>query len=298
MYDIIVIGAGPAGISSAIYATSRDKNVLLIEKEEIGGTISKVSTVTHYSGIIASETGPTFSNRLKEQALASGVKIIYENVIGVSLSDDIKTVTTHQMTYKAKKVILANGCTPRKLGIPGEEFLTGKGIGLNAIRDSENYRGKNIYVIGGADGAIKEAIYLAKLANKLTIIHFEDKLGAIPEFLDQITQLNNVEVLTNSRLTAVYGKEQVERLEITNEATQSVQIIEDSGCGIFVYVGSAPNTHLYEGLTLINGYICVNEKMETSISGVYAAGDICAKQVRQIATAVADGAIAGINASI
>lgn len=297
MYDIIIIGAGPAGISAAIYAVSRGKHTLVIEKNKVGGTIAHISTVTHYSGIIEHETGDSFSNRLKAQAINAGVTIVSETVTEVTLTGTTKTVTTDSNTYQAKKVILANGSTPRKLGIPGELDFQGHGIGLNAVEHGAIYAGKDVYVIGGADGAIKEALYLAKIARKVTIIHFESKLSAIPEFMKQLDSLENVEILTDSRLTAVYGKTEVDQLEICNTRTGLTTTIDSPGCGIFVYAGSIPNTSLYHDLTLKDGYIVVNDKMETSIPGVYAAGDICVKQVRQIATAVADGAIAGIQAS-
>lgn len=298
MYDILIIGAGPAGISAGIYAVSRGKKTLVLEQAQVGGIIGKVSTVTHYTALMAQETGATFAARMKEQALNAGVEIAYETVTGVELEGEVKTIHTTQGTYQARRVILANGGTPRKLGIPGEVELAGKGMGLNAPRDGASYAGKNIYVVGGADGAVKEALYLASFARRLTIIHFEDQLGCIPEFRNKVDAAGNITVRLGSRLHGVYGKDQVERLEIASERDGTVETIEDPGCGIFVYAGVTPNTQLYTQLELQDGYIVTNEKMETSIPGVYAAGDIRVKQVRQVATAVADGAIAAINAAL
>ena len=298
MYDIIIIGAGPAGISAGIYAVSRGKKTLVLEKAQVGGIIGKVSTVTHYTAIQAKETGATFARRMEEQARGAGVEIACETVTGVTLTGEVKQVRTDKGTYEARKVILANGGTPRKLGIPGEKELTGKGMGLNAPRDAAAYTGKNIYVVGGADGAVKEALYLSSFARKLTIIHFEDQLGCIPEFRQKVAAAGNITLKLSSRLHAVYGQNQVERLEIASEQDGSIETIEDPGCGIFVYAGVTPNTQMYGQLTLQDGYIVTNEKMETSIPGVYAAGDIRVKQVRQVATAVSDGAIAAINAAL
>lgn len=298
MYDILIIGAGPAGISAGIYAVSRGKKTLVLEQAQVGGIIGKVSTVTHYTALMAQETGATFAARMKEQALNAGVEIAYETVTGVELEGEVKTIHTTQGIYQARRVILANGGTPRKLGIPGEVELAGKGMGLNAPRDGASYAGKNIYVVGGADGAVKEALYLASFACQLTIIHFEDQLGCIPEFRNKVDAAGNITVRLGSRLHGVYGKDQVERLEIASERDGTVETIEDPGCGIFVYAGVTPNTQLYTQLELQDGYIVTNEKMETSIPGVYAAGDIRVKQVRQVATAVADGAIAAINAAL
>ena len=298
MYDILIIGAGPAGISAGIYAVSRGKKTLILEQAQVGGIIGKVSTVTHYTALQAHETGATFAARMKEQALNAGAEIAYETVTGVDLVGEVKTIHTNKGSYQARRVILANGGTPRKLGIPGEAELAGKGMGLNAPRDGASYTGKNIYVVGGADGAVKEALYLASFARKLTIIHFEDQLGCIPEFRQKVAAAGNITLKLGSRLHAVYGQDQVERLEIASERDGSIETIEDPGCGIFVYAGVAPNTQLYTQLALQDGYIVTDEKMETSIPGVYAAGDIRVKQVRQVATAVSDGAVAAINAAL
>ena len=298
MYDILIIGAGPAGISAGIYAVSRGKKTLILEQAQVGGIIGKVSTVTHYTALQAQETGATFAARMKEQAQAAGVEIAYETVTGVELTGDVKTVHTDKGTHQTRRVILANGGTPRKLGIPGEIELAGKGMGLNAPRDGAAYAGKNIYVVGGADGAVKEALYLASFARQLTIIHFEDQLDCIPEFRNKIAAADNIKLCLGSRLHAVHGTDQVERLEIISEHEGTVQTIEDPGCGIFVYAGVTPNTQLYTELDLQDGYIVTNDKMEASVPGVYAAGDIRAKQVRQVATAVSDGVIAAINAAL
>lgn len=298
MYDIIIIGAGPAGISAGIYAVSRGKRTLILEKAQVGGIIGKVSTVTHYTAIAKQETGATFAARMKEQALQAGVEIVQAEAVHVALTGEVKSVTTDRGIYEAKRIILANGGTPRKLGIPGEKELAGKGMGMNAARDGAAYAGKNVYVVGGADGAVKEALYLAGFAKQVTIVHFEDQLGCIAEFRQKVAAAGNISVRLASRLHAVYGQDQVERLEIASEQDGSIETIEDPGCGIFVYAGILPNTELYTELALEGGYIPTNDKMETAIPGVYAAGDIRVKQVRQVATAVSDGAIAAINAAM
>lgn len=298
MYDTIIVGGGPAGVSAGVYLASRGKKTLILEKEQIGGLLSKVSTITHYTGIVENETGLTFAKRLENQVLSAGVLVKYENVVELDLKSEIKTIKTEKETYKAQKVILANGTTPRKLNIKGEIELDKKGIGLNALKDGEKYKNKNIYVVGGADGAIKEAIYLSQFAKNLTIIHFEKTLGCISEFKEKIEKIPNIKVKTLTRLNAVYGTDCVEKLELLSLEDNSITTIEDKGCGVFVYAGSTPNTSLYTDLELDeNGFIKTNQKMETSLKNVYAAGDIISKQVRQCATAVSEGAIAGINAA-
>lgn len=297
MYDVVIIGAGPAGISAGIYAASRGKKTLILEKKEIGGLIGKVSTVTHYAGIITGETGVSFAERLKEQAKQAGVEVRQEEVISVELSAQEKKIHTEQGMYDAKKVILANGTSPRKLGITGEEELSGRGMGMNAAKDASAYCGKHVYVVGGADGAVKEALYLAGFAEKVTILHFEETLGCIAEFREKAEHTSNVEVRLHSRLHAVYGVEKVESLEILDERTGAIETVADPGCGIFVYAGTVPNTELYTQIQLENGFIPVDENMQTQIPGVYAVGDIRVKQVRQVSTAVADGTIAAIHAA-
>ena len=294
MYDIIIIGGGPAGISAAIYGKSRGKKVLVLEKKKVGGLIGAVSTVTHYTAIVQEESGDTFAERMKEQALRAGVEIRYENVTETKLTGEIKKVVTEKGSYESKTIILANGGSGRMLGIPGENL---EGVRLNAPKDGLNYKGKNVYVIGGADGAVKEALYLAQIAGKVTIVCVEDELVCIQEFKDKVVTCDNIEVMPHASLTAVYGSEAVEELEFTDNKTGKKQIVKDSECGVFVYVGIVPNTQMYTELKLNGGYIPVDNSMQTEISGVFAAGDICVKKVRQVATAVADGAIAGIQAA-
>ena len=294
MYDIIIIGAGPASISAAIYGKSRGKRILMLEKGQVGGLIGTVSTVTHYTAIMKEESGRTFAKRMKEQILSAGVEIRYETVTETKLIGKIKKVNTDKECYECKTVILANGGSARMLGIPGESL---KGIRLNAPKDGLDYKGKNIYIIGGADGAVKEAIYLAGIAGRVTIVCVEDELVCIQEFKDKAAEHHNIEIMPHSSLTAVYGNERAEELEFTDNKTGNIQMVKDAGCGVFVYAGIVPNTQIYTELRLDNGYIPVDQCMQTEIPGVFAAGDICVKKVRQVATAVADGAIAGIQAA-
>lgn len=294
MYDMIIIGAGPAGISAAIYGKSRGKKVLVLEKKQVGGLIGTVSTVTHYTAIVQAESGDTFAGRMKEQALGAGVEIRYENVTGTKLAGGVKKVVTDKGSYESKTLILANGGSGRMLGIPGETL---KGVRLNAPKDGLDYKGKNVYVIGGADGAVKEALYLAEIAGKVTIVCVEEQLACIQEFKDKAAAYPNIGIMPHTGLTAVYGSEAAEELEFTDLKTGEKRIVKDAGCGVFVYAGIVPNTGMYTELKLDNGYIPTDESMQTEIPGVFAAGDIRVKKVRQVATAVADGAVAGILAA-
>lgn len=297
-YDVIVIGAGPAGVSAAIYATSRGKRVLVLEQAQVGGLIGKVSTVTHYTALNEDETGATFAARLARQLDECGAELRLEKVTGVQLAGEQKAVTTAAGTYTARAVVLANGGTGRKLGIPGEAQLAGKGMDMNAARDAAAYAGKDVYVIGGADGAAKEAIFLAKTAKHVEIVCVEPALACIAQFRNVIAGLSNVSVRPQSKLVEVKGTDHVEALVFSDlEGNNRVEVADD-GCGVFVYAGVTPNTGLYGEVALTeDGHIQVNERMETSVPGVFAAGDIRKKQVCQVATAVSDGAVAGINAA-
>lgn len=297
MYDICVIGAGPAGISSAVYAASRGLKTIVLEQNAVGGLLGKVSTVTHYAGILSEETGASFSKRLREQAEKAGVEIEIAEVKQVDFSSQIKKVETESRIYEAKAVIVAAGTTPRKLGIEGEEKFQGSGTGLNPAKDAEAYKGKEMFVVGGADGAVKEALFLARYAKKVTIIHFEDQLGAIPEFTDKVIRAENIDVRLHSRLVEIFGQTVADGVVIEDEYSKKRERLDAPGCAIFIYAGSTPNTELFSVLENKEGYLVVNEKQETDVPGVYAAGDICVKQIRQAATAVADGAIAAINAA-
>ena len=267
---------------------------MVLEKRQVGGLIGTVSTVTHYTAVAQGESGNTFAERMKEQALKAGVEIRYETVIETKLTGEIKKVVTNKESYESKTLILANGGSGRMLDIPGESL---KGVRLNALKDGMDYKGKNVYVIGGADGAVKEALYLADIAAKVMIVCVEEELACIQEFRDKVVTHENIEIMPHSSLTAIYGSEAVEALEFTDNKTGKKQIVKDSECGVFVYAGIVPNTQMYTELRLDGGYIPVDDSMQTKIPGVFAAGDIRVKKVRQVATAVADGAIAGIQAA-
>lgn len=296
MYDIIIIGGGPGGISASIYGVSRGLKTLVLEKNKIGGMISNISSVTHYTGIAENETGKTFSERIEKQALDAGVEIKYEEVVSTKLKGEIKEVKTSENTYKSKTIIIASGRTPDKLNIPGEKEFDQKGIGQNAIRDCEKYRDKDVFVIGGSDGALKEALFLSDYGKKVYVVYHGEKLGAIAEFTEKLKKKENMEVLLNSSLVEVKGNDTVNEVIIKNEKTGDLDSIKSEGLGVFVEIGSSPTNYFFEGLDLVDGYIKINEKMETNIPGVYGAGDIRVNPIKQISTAVSDGTVAAINA--
>ncbi len=296
MYDLIIIGAGPAGVSASIYASSRGLDVLVIEKSKVGGIIGGVSTVSHYASASKGETGVTFAKKLEDQLLSTTAKFIVEEVKDVNFDGDIKEVTTNKDTYKAKAVIIASGSTPKRLDVLGAENFYGRFLGVNPLKTAEEFKGRNMYVIGGADGAVKEAIYLSKFGAKVTIVCVEDELSCIYEFKEKVNTLDNIKVISHSSLNAIKGDEEIEEIELIDNNTKEITKILDKGAIIYTYIGLTPNTSMYESLETENGYIVTNSDMETNIKGVFASGDIIKKSVRQVSTAVNDGTIAGVNA--
>lgn len=296
MYDMIIVGAGPAGISAAVYAKSRGRDVVVLDENGVGGLIKNVSCITHYEGVLDQETGAEFAKRMQDQADRYNVEVVEEKVIDTKLDQPMKTVVTEQNTYTAPVVIIAAGGTKKKLGIPGED---NPGMYLNAPRDAKTYAGKDVYVIGGADGAVKEALYLSEFANKVYLVCIEPALACIAEFREKVADNDRIEVIAHSALTEVSGNEQVDTLTLTDLNDGSERIITYPGAGIFVYAGAIPNSPLFKGVkTDEAGYILTDESMETNLDGVYAIGDIRAKKVRQVVTAASDGAIAAISASL
>lgn len=295
IYDVIVIGGGPAGASAAIYAKSRGKKVLLLEKKEIGGLISTVSSVTHYLGVKKTESGKSFQKDLLAQLKRSKVKVVNEEVIAVELDKKIKNICTNENNYQARKVVVAAGTTPKRLWVPGEERLTGKGVRMNAYHDYTKYLNQDVLVIGGADGACKEAIFLAKHVNKVYLAIVEDELACIAEFKNIIVKTKNIEVIKHTVVKEFRGSELLNAVLLLDTKTNETR--EIAVAGAFSYIGSAPATGIFTELSTENGYIVTNENMETNISGVYAVGDIRKKSIRQVSTAISDGTIAGINSA-
>lgn len=296
MFDIIIIGGGPAGISAGIYAHTRGLKVLLLEQKSLGGLIAGVSVVTHYLGALPQENGRAFADRMALQAESYNLPVRYEQVKKTELAEHIKTVCTDKEEYRAKCVIIANGCHPLDLQIPGEKQLYGTYYGLNAVRDGQRFRKHRVFVVGGGDGAAKEALFLSTFVQEVVIVNLTAGLTCIDEFKQKIVQVPNITVWNNTSIQGIKGTNQLESITVWHRETGLSEEVEAQACGIFVYAGITPNSEIYPELHLQQGYINTDAKMQTELSGVFAAGDIRLKDVRQISTAVSDGTIAAINA--
>jgi thioredoxin reductase (NADPH) len=302
LYDLIIIGGGPAGLAAALYAGRAKMKTLLFEGEKYGGQIALTTEVENYPGAAVNETGPGLVARMAEQAEHFGVELKLENVTEVDFASKDKKVTTAKGDYFAKTIIIATGANPRKLGVPGEADLTGKGVSYCATCDGAFFEDLPIYVIGGGDTAVDEAFFLSKFGRKVTIVHRRDELRAARSIQDKVFNTPNIEVMWDSVVEEIGGDGLVEKLVLKNVKTgelTEVNASEDDGTfGVFVLVGYIPaNELLVDKITLDEqGYVPAGEDMKTDVPGVFVAGDLRAKKLRQVVTATSDGALAAIQA--
>lgn len=292
MYDLIIIGAGPSGVSAALYAQAFGLKPLLLERKQVGGLIRYASLVTHYTGLVPGEGGPEYSERLEDQLRTAGVELRYEEVTKVELASEVKKITTTKSTYEAKAVILATGTTPRALDLP-ETY----GAGQTNENSLEAVSCAEIFVLGGSDGAVKQALYLAKTASKVHIVQIADRVLAVPEFAEQLANNPKIEIHCESELVGLRGSEGViTGVTLRNAKTGEETEYHSCTCSpyhVFVYIGQYPNSKIFEeAFELQNGFIPTTENVKTKYEGVFASGDIAVKSIRQIATAVADGCFA------
>lgn len=289
--DLIIIGAGPAGMSAAIYAQRAQLNFLIFEKSFPGGQVVNTYEVENYPGIKAT-TGFELSTMFKDHADSLGVTIQTEEIIDIDISGPIKKVITLTNTYHTKTIILATGAAWKKLGAKGEEELKGMGVSYCATCDGAFYRDKKTVVIGGGDVAVEDAIYLSRMCKKVYLVHRRNELRAVKILQTKLFDVDNIEVLWDHEVEEIVGTENVEGIKIFNNKTNEKTEIEVDG--VFVAVGITPNSDLLKDKVQIaaGGWIVTNEDCETSVKGVYAAGDVRQKSLRQIITGAADGAIA------
>jgi thioredoxin reductase (NADPH) len=294
VYDVIIIGAGPAGLAAAIYSSRARLNTLLIEKGGCGGQITVTDQLENYPGFNDGINGFDLAVKLEAQAKNFGAEILYDEVTSIE-DGKIKKVATINNSYQTKTIIIASGTHVKKMDIPGEPAFIGKGVSFCATCDAPFYKGKNVTVIGGGDSAIQEAIYLSKFARDVTIIHRRDCLKATKILQERLSDYSNIAILYNSVLKEIIGKDVIEKIKITNIKTNNVEEIRTDG--IFVFIGLLPNTDFLTNIALDNkGYIVTDENMNTSIAGIFACGDVRKKHLRQVVTAASDGAQAAVSA--
>lgn len=299
IYDLIIIGGGPTGLTAGIYAGRAKLNVLILEKSSIGGQIYLTNEVANYPGIFET-TGSNYAEQLKKQAEAFGVEIISGEVTIMDFSKEIKEIKTSTDSYKGYSVLIATGASPRKLGFPGEEEYTGRGVAYCATCDGEFFTDMDVFVIGAGFAAAEEAMFLTKFARKVTVIAREPEFTCAKSIADKVLANPKIEVKFNTEILEANGDIQLRSAKFKNNVTNEIfeyKANEGESFGIFVFIGYEPQSKLFKNIiTLDNqGFIPTDEDLATNIEGVYAAGDIRPKKLRQLVTAVSDGATAAFS---
>lgn len=296
LYDVIVVGGGPAGLTAALYLARAKYRVLVLEKLQFGGQISITNEVVNYPGIERT-SGQALTDTMQKQAAAFGAEFMLAEATTFDLSGDIKTVHTNRGDYRCFGVLLATGAHPRTVGFKGEEELKGRGVAYCATCDGEFFTGKDIYVVGGGYAAAEESVFLTKFARHVTILIRKNDFSCAASVSDQAKNHEKITVLTNTVLEEVAGKNGLHYARYKNTATGEVTEVKSPAgetFGVFVLAGYAPDTEMLKGTVELNeqSYIVTDAAQKTSVDGVYAAGDVCIKPLRQVVTATSDGALA------
>ena len=295
-YDIVVVGAGPAGLSAAIYGVRAGKSVLVLEALTHGGQIVNTPEIENYPGI-KNISGFEFAQGLYEQAVALGAIVKYEKVNGIEVQDNIKLVKTSKAIYETKAVILATGAKNRSLGLEREDSLLGLGVSYCATCDGAFYRGRDVAVAGGGNTAIEDATFLANYCNKVYVIHRRDSFRAEDALVKALKTKENVEFVLDSNIKELIGTDSLEAVVVENKNNKETKKIEVAG--LFVAIGQKPENNEFSSVVNLDdaGYILGGEDTKTNVSGIFVAGDTRTKAVRQLATAAGDGAVAGLGAA-
>ena len=294
MYDIIIVGAGPAGLTAAIYAARGRKKTLVLEASNYGGQIINTLDIENYP-VNAHISGYDFATKLYNQAKDLGAEIVFEKVIDIQNSSDYKSIITNKSSYQAKSVIIATGADNRKLGIDKEDELIGKGVSYCATCDGSFYKNMDVAVVGGGNTALEEALYLSDIAKNVYLIHRRDVFRADEYLIDKIHNKSNIKLVLNSTIEKLNAVDKLESIEIKN-GENVLQEIKVSG--LFVAVGRIPENQNFAKLINLNeaGYVIASEDCHTNIEGIFVAGDNRVKLLRQLVTATSDGAIAATEA--
>jgi thioredoxin reductase (NADPH) len=296
VYEVIIIGGGPGGLTAGLYTSRARLSTLLIESALFGGQMTTTELIENYPGFPQGVTGDELSRLMEDQAKKFGMKTVTQEVVKVSLEGDVKVVQTYETTYRCEALIVSTGAEYRKLGIPGEKEFAGKGVSYCATCDGAFFRDSQIVVVGGGDSALTEALFLTKFARELTIIHRRDALRGTKIYQERALASPKIKFLWNSIVQEIKGDSTVRSINVKNVKTGEIKEVETEG--VFLFVGLVPRTQFLKGVVQMDeaGYILTNEDCETSTKGIFAVGDCRKKLLRQIATAVGDGATAAFAA--
>ena len=295
MYDVIIVGGGPAGFTAAIYTARAKLKTLIIERAYFGGQMAITDKMENYPGFDA-VSGMELADKMYRQATKFGAEVEMTEAVELELDGDVKKVMTREKTFETKTVILAMGASPKKLGLPNEEKLTGAGISYCATCDGAFFRDKDVAVVGGGDTAAEDALYLSRFCRKVYLIHRRDELRATKILADLVINTPKITPVWNSVVEEIIGDSSLEAVKIRNNKTDEVSRLDING--LFIAIGYIPNNELVKGKIELNewGYIKTDDKMRTNIPGVFAAGDVREKNLRQVVTAASDGAAAAHSA--
>ena len=296
-YDVIIIGGGPAGLTAGLYTCRSRLKTLLIEEMFVGGQVATTDLVENYPGFVDGIKGPELVEKMEEQAKKFGLEIVNEKIEGVASSDDSLIITKlNSREFSCRALIIASGTRPNELGVVGESELRGRGVSYCATCDGPFFKELKIAVVGGGNSAVEEGIFLTKYAKKVYIIHRRDKLRADKIVQERAFDNEKIEILWDTVLEKIEGDQSVESIQVRNLKTDKVSQLDVGG--IFLYVGITPNTDFLKGVLNLDkrGFVITDDEMKTSVPGIFAAGDVRAKLLRQISTAVGDGATAAFSA--
>jgi len=303
IYDVLILGGGPAGLTAAIYAGRAKLSALVIEREAFGGTVHKTKDVVNYPGILPGETGAELSDRIAEQAWSFGAEKAYGEVSAAELTGEVKEIVCGSTVYRGRTVIIATGRAanvPAKLGIPGEAEYLGRGVSYCAICDGPFFAGLDVFVIGGGDSALEESLYLAGVVRQVTIIYRRDVFRANEKHIRLAEETENISFLMDTVVAEIGGGDLISRIETQNVKTgekRTITAAEGENFGVFIYIGTEPAMGFFgEVLNMRDGYIITDEETRTSVPGVFAAGDVRQKMFRQAVMAASDGATAALFA--
>ncbi len=296
MYDVAVIGGGPCGLTAGIYASRSGLNTVILERTAPGGQAATTLAIDNYPGFPDGVDGPGLMTAMEEQAKRFGAGITLAEATSIETGLGEFAVHTTDERLVSKTVIIATGTREKPLGVPGERELRGRGVSYCAVCDGAFFRGKRVVVVGGGDSAITEAIFLARIASRVTVVHRRDALRANKYLQDQAMSNDKIAFAWNSVVTAIEGSDRVEGIVLRDTVTGEKTLVEADG--VFIYVGFSPNTEFLKGVVELDaaGYAITDNTLRTSVPGIFAAGDVRVKVLRQIVTAAADGAVAAVSA--
>lgn len=297
MKDIVIIGAGPAGLTAALYARREKRDLILIEKHLAGGQLLWTSLIENYPGFPVGISGGELALNMQKQVESAGIKIINTEVKSIKEDKGCFIVRTLKDEFETRIVIITTGALPKKLGIPNEEKFIGKGISFCAVCDGPLYKDKEIAVIGGGNAALEEALFLSKFASKVSLIHRRDEFRAVPLLREKVENNKKINILYNRVPVEILGSGMIEALKVKDVKTQEIDEIKIAG--LFIFIGSKPNSEIVKNLvdTDKDGFIITDNEMKSSKDGIYAAGDIRSKKFKQVVLACSEGACAALTAS-